>query len=39
MSVGIDWMQVAHDTIQLRAIVNIVLNFWVLYNVEEFLSS
>jgi hypothetical protein len=36
---GIDWIDLAQDRDQWRALVNTVMNFPVPYNVGKFLSS
>jgi hypothetical protein len=35
----VDWSHLALDTVQMRAFVNMVLNFQVLYKAENFLAS
>jgi hypothetical protein len=34
-----DWIDLAHDRDQWRALVNLVMNLWVLYNLGKCLSS
>jgi hypothetical protein len=36
---GMDWIDLAQDRDQWRALVNVVMNLWVPYNVGKFLSS
>jgi hypothetical protein len=36
---GVDWIDLAQDRDQLRALVNTVMNFRVSYNAGKFLSS
>jgi hypothetical protein len=36
---GVDWIHLAQDRDQWRALVNIVKNLWVPKNVEKFLNS
>jgi hypothetical protein len=36
---GMDWIDLAQDRDQWRALVNTVMNLWVLQNVSKFLSS
>jgi hypothetical protein len=36
---GMDWIHLVHDRDQWRAVVNMVMNFWVPLNVGKFLSS
>jgi hypothetical protein len=36
---GMNWIVVAHDTDQWRALVNTVMNLWVPWNAREFLSG
>ena len=33
---GIDWIDLAEDMDKFRGFVNIVMNFWVLFNGESF---
>jgi len=34
-----DWIDVAQDRFRRVALVNVVMNLWVLYNVGNFLTS
>jgi hypothetical protein len=36
---GMDWIDLAQDRDQWRALVNTIMNLWVPYNVGKFLSS
>jgi hypothetical protein len=36
---GMDWIDLAEDRNQWRALVNTVMNLWVPYNVGKFLNS
>jgi hypothetical protein len=36
---GIDWIDLAQDRGQWRALVNTVMNLWVPFNAEKFLNS
>jgi hypothetical protein len=36
---GMDWIDLAQDRDQSRALVNIVMKLWVPYNIEKFLNG
>jgi hypothetical protein len=36
---GVDWIDMAQDRDQWRAVLNTVMNLWVPYNAGKFLSS
>jgi hypothetical protein len=36
---GVDWIDMAQDRVQWRALVNTVLNLWVPYNAWKFLRG
>jgi hypothetical protein len=36
---GMDWIDLAQDRDRWWAVVNVVMNLWVLYNVDNFLTS
>jgi hypothetical protein len=36
---GINWIDLAQDRDRMRALVNTVMNIWVLYNAGKFLSN
>jgi hypothetical protein len=36
---GMDWIEVAWDRYRWQAVTNVVMNLWVPYNVDNFLTS
>jgi hypothetical protein len=36
---GMDWIDLAQDRDRWRAVVNVVMNFWLPYNAGNFLTS